>query len=81
MIIHIYNRQYRLKENTAASARRVVKQLFDHVRINTDLYDIPDFFAAFVITTYIFSSSILRQLDPEKIKAIAEEISESDYPL
>lgn len=81
MIIHIYNRKYRLKENTAASAKKVVKQLFDHVRINSELYDIQDFFVAFVITIYIFSSSILRELDPERIKAIAEEIIEPDSPL
>lgn len=76
MIVKIYGENYKLNPNTAASAKKVVKQIFDTVRLHASINDLPGFFTAFVIMTYIISASILQELSSENIKNIAERLED-----
>lgn len=71
MIIRIDNKNYRIKNNTAAAAKRLVKQVFDQVRVHSENNGIPGFYTAFVVVAYMISASILQELGPDKIKEIS----------
>lgn len=79
MIIRLYKKNYRLKQNTAASAKKMVKEIFNQVRIAADVKGVPEFYTAFIIMVYITSASILQELGPEKIRKILEEIQHSKH--
>lgn len=78
MIIRIYGTNYRIGNNLAMSAKTTVRKILESVRVQSKLKGVEKYYTAFVVMMYVVSSSILKELNAERIREIVNEIKEED---
>lgn len=74
MIIRLYGTNYRIDQNLAMSAKTTIRKILESVRVQSKLRGIEKYYTAFVVMMYVTSSSILRELNADRIKEIVSEI-------
>lgn len=73
MIVKIFNKSYRMDQALAMSAKKVVLQILEKVRSESELHGIGKYYTAFVIMMYVVSASILRELNPDRVMEILDK--------
>ena len=74
MIIRLYGTNYRIDQNLAMSAKTTRRKILESVRVQSKLRGIEKYYTAFVVMMYVTSSSILRELNADRIREIVSEI-------
>lgn len=74
-LYRIYGKTYKVKSYIDDATSLVVKDMVNHIRQQTKKMSMEGFYTVFLITMYLISSSILKELSDGNIQSIIREKS------
>lgn len=70
MIIRVYGKNYKAKQNLAFPAKKLVLQFLDEVKKQSSVKGMGEFYTSVVVMMYVVSSSILKELSVDNLSVL-----------
>ena len=78
MIVRIYNKNYRIRNSIAMSAKITILRILEIVRTHSDNRGFSSYYVGFVVMMYIVSSTILSEFSTDNIREISKELDKDE---
>lgn len=78
MIVRIYNKNYRIRNSIAMSAKKTILRILEIVRTHSDNRGFSSYYVGFVVMMYIVSSTILSEFSTDNIREISKELDKDE---